>query len=54
MRKFPIADYPNFDSLAREHGVAMLRAADVSLAHATVLVDEVLDLMHKVNRIALN
>ena len=54
LRQFLIVDLPDFDRVAREHGVAMLRAADVSLAHATVLVDEVLDLMHKVNRIALN
>src|SRR5262249_54561831 len=52
LRQFLIAGVPNFDSVAREHGVAMLRAADVSLATASVLVDEVLDLMHKVTRIA--
>jgi hypothetical protein len=40
--------------VARTHGVALLRAADVSPATASVLVDEVLDLMHKVTRIALN
>jgi hypothetical protein len=54
LRQFLIAGLPNFDRVAREHGVAMLRAADVSLATASVLVDEVLDLMHKVTRIALN
>src|SRR5262245_9459507 len=54
LRQFLIADLPDFDRVAREHGVAMLRAADVSLATAGVLVDEVLDLMHKVTRIALN
>jgi hypothetical protein len=54
LRQFLIVDLPNFDSIAREHGVAMLRAADVSPATASVLVDEVLDLMHKVTRIALN
>src|SRR5262245_42041084 len=54
LRLFLITDLPNFDRVAREHGVAMLRAADVSLATADVLVDEVLDLMHKVTRIALN
>jgi len=54
LRQFLIADFPNFDVMARTHGVAMLRAADVSLATAGVLVDEVLDLMHKVTRIALN
>jgi hypothetical protein len=54
LRQFLIAGLPNFDRVAREHGVAMLRAADVSPATADVLVDEVLDLMHKVTRIALN
>jgi len=54
LRQFLIADLPNFDSIAREHGIAMLQAADVGLATASVLVDEVLDLMHKVTRISLN
>jgi hypothetical protein len=54
LRQFLIVDVPSFDAIAREHGVAMLRAADVSPATASVLVDEVLDLMHKVTRIALN
>jgi len=54
LRLFLIVDLPDFDRVARAHGVAMLRAADVSLATATVLVDEVLDLMHKVIRVALN
>jgi len=54
LRQFLIADFPDFDRVAREHGVAMLRQAGASPATADVLVDEVLDLMHKVARIALN
>jgi hypothetical protein len=54
LRQFLIVDFPDFDAMARTHGIAVLRAADVSLATASVLVDEVLDLMHKVTRIALN
>jgi len=40
--------------MAREHGTAALRAADVSPRIADVLVSEVLDLLHKVVRAALN
>jgi hypothetical protein len=54
LRQFLIVDFPDFDRVAREHGVALLQAADASPATANVLVDEVLDLMHKVMRIALN
>ena len=54
LRQFLIVDLPNFDSIAREHGVAVLRAADVSPATAGVLVNEVLDLVAKVTRVALN
>jgi hypothetical protein len=54
LRQFLLADFPDFDCVAREHGVALLRAADASPATANVLVDEVLDLVHKVTRIALN
>jgi hypothetical protein len=54
LRQFLIADFPDFDRVAREHGVAMLRLAGASPATADVLVNEVLDLMHKVTRIALN
>jgi hypothetical protein len=54
LRQFLIVDLPNFDSIAREHGVAMLRAADVSPATADVLVNEVLAVLHKVVRTALN
>jgi len=54
LRQFLIVDLPNFDSITREHGVAVLRAADVSPATAGVLVNEVLDLVAKVTRVALN
>ena len=53
-RKFLIADFPDFDSLARAHGSAALRAADVPPTSADILVDEVLILLHKVVRTALN
>jgi hypothetical protein len=54
LRQVLIVDLPNFDSLAREHGTAVLRAADVPPATAACLVDEVLDLVAKVTRVALN
>jgi hypothetical protein len=54
LRQFLIAGLPNFDRVAREHGVAMLRAADVSPATANVLVDEVMNILHKVVRDNLN
>jgi hypothetical protein len=44
----------DFDALAKEHGAAVLRAADVSPATADCLVDEVLAILHKVVRAALN
>jgi hypothetical protein len=53
LRQLLIADL-DFDCVAREHGGVMLQAAGASPATANVLVDEVLDLMHKVARIALN
>jgi hypothetical protein len=53
-RKFLIADFPDFDCIARTHGLAALRACDVPSATANTLVDEVLDLLHKVIRVALN
>jgi hypothetical protein len=54
LRQFLIADFPDFDHVARERGGVMLRAAGASPATADVLIDEVLDLVHKVMRIALN
>ena len=53
LRLFMIADWP-FDEICRVHGAAALRAADVSSAHADVLVDEVLNLLHKIARTAAN
>jgi hypothetical protein len=54
LRQFLLVDFPDFDRVAREHGGVMLRLAGASPATANVLVDEVLDLVHKVTRIALN
>jgi hypothetical protein len=54
LRRFFIIDFPNFDSLVREHGAAALRATGVSPANADVLADEVLNLLHKVIRTTLN
>jgi len=53
LRLFMLADW-DFDAIAREHGAAALRAADVSPANADVLVDEVLILLHKIARTAAN
>jgi hypothetical protein len=41
LRQFLIADFPDFDSIARTHGTAALRACDVAPATADALVDEV-------------
>jgi hypothetical protein len=54
LRQFLIADFPDFDSIARTHGLAALRACDVSAATANILIDEVFDLLRKVSRVALN
>jgi hypothetical protein len=54
LRNFLIVDYPGFDGLAREHGTAALRAIGVSPHHADVLTDEVLTILAKVVRTALN
>jgi len=53
LRVFMLADWP-FDEIARRHGAAALQAADVSPVHADVLVDEVLNLLHKIARTAAN
>jgi hypothetical protein len=50
LRRFLIVDLPNFDSVAREHGTAALRACDVPPATADLLASEVLDLLGKVVR----
>jgi len=54
LRRFLIADFPNFDALAREHGLAALRSADISPATADVLVDEILILLRQIARAAVN
>jgi hypothetical protein len=50
LRQFLIVDFPNFDSIARTHGLAALRACDVPPATADVLVNEVLAIVAKVVR----
>jgi len=54
LRQLLIVDFPDFDSMARTHGLAALRARDVPPTTADVLVDEVLDLLAKISRVALN
>jgi hypothetical protein len=53
LRVFMLADWP-FDEIARKHGAAALRAADVSPRNADILVDEVLNLLAKIARTAAN
>ena len=53
LRLFMLADW-DFDAMAREHGAAALRAADISPTNAAILVDEVLSLLHKIARTACN
>jgi len=54
LRQLLIADFPDFDNIARTYGLAALRARDVPVATAAVLLDEVFNLMQKVFRVALN
>src|SRR5262249_23513226 len=51
LRNFLIADFPNFDAIAREHGTAALRACDAPPATADLLASEVLDLLYRVPEI---
>jgi hypothetical protein len=51
--QFAIADL-DFDSIARVHGTAALRSADVNPVTADRLVSEVLALLHKVVQTTLN
>ena len=44
----------DFDAIARKHGAAALRAADISPRNADILVDEVLNLLAKIARTAAN
>jgi hypothetical protein len=53
LRQFMLADF-DFDSIARTHGGAALRSADVNPTTADCLVDEVLILLHKVVQGTLN
>ena len=54
LRRFLIVDLPNFDSLAHEQGVVVLREAGFSPRIADLLASEVLDLLGKVVRTAFN
>jgi len=54
LREFMIADFPDFDRIARTRGAAALCGRDVHPATATALVNEVLDILHKVVRAELN
>jgi hypothetical protein len=57
LRCFLIARFPDFDRLARERGIEELRAAtngEVSSVTIDVLVDGVMDILHKVVRDQLN
>jgi hypothetical protein len=56
LRQYMIADWP-FDQIAREYGTAALRetcGTDLDARRIDVLVDEVLRLLHKVVRAAVN
>jgi hypothetical protein len=57
LRQFLIADFPDFDTMARTHGVAALRAAtdgNIRLEIADELVNAVLDILQKVVKSQLN
>src|SRR5215472_16115227 len=53
LRLFMLPDW-DFDAIARQHGAAALRAADISPTNADVLVDEVLNLLYQIARTAAN
>lgn len=50
LRQFMLPDYPNFDSLAKERGIAMLQACDVAPAAANMLVNAVMEILAKIVR----
>jgi len=50
LRQFMISDFPNFDTIAKERGVEMLRACNVSAGAANLLVDAVLEILAKIVR----
>ena len=57
VRQFLIADFPDFDAIARKHGTLVLRetcGTDVDARTIDVLVDEVLAILSKVVRAAAN
>ena len=54
LRQFMIADFPEFDRIARECGVEALQSCDVNLTTANMLVDAVLEILAKIVRDQLN
>jgi hypothetical protein len=54
LRQFMIADWPDFDRIARKRGVEASVACDVPLAAANMLVDAVLEILAKIVRDKLN
>jgi len=54
LRQCIIADFPNFDTLARECGEETLRACDVNPATANILVDNVMNILAKITQNRLN
>ena len=54
LRQFLIADFADFDRIARERGVEVLRACDVPLAAANMFVDAVLEILTRIVRDQLN
>ena len=54
MREFMIADFPDFDFLARRRGIEVLVACDTPVATAEFLVGETMNLLAKLVRIQSN
>ena len=50
LRQFMIVDWPEFDTLAKERGVEMLKACNVSFGAANLLVDAVMEILGKIVR----
>jgi hypothetical protein len=48
LRLFMIADFPNFDAIARQRGVEAMCGCDVPAATAEALVDEVMTILARV------
>jgi len=54
LRQFMIADFPDFDRVAKKRGVEALQACNVPLAAANICVDAVLEILAKIVRDQLN